>query len=275
MVYIYFNPSFGFVEIEERRDRNVEMKRRILRPPICDLSQSDEKIRKVIYEALRGTLSPAMTIVGHGCEGMIRELEQTLREKPRIKKVLQDEKTSQEAFDIDESLAKKHEKLKTCLEGVCKRLLCLASSKETSSKTTNVNGRLCFRVYPKQDKEKVRLGAHVDHTLMTLLYSNCAGLEILDSEVCDSKVWNREKICSYGLPTVGSSDGPLFLREDQWTVVDMPWNRYPLLFTVGASWLSCDLDLVKVESPVLHRVVTNCNTERVSLPFLVDLVDSS
>ena len=144
-------------------------------------------------------MSPAMTIVGHGCEGMIRELEQTLREKPEIKKVLQDEKTSQEAFDIDESLAKKHEKLKTCLEGVCKRLLCLAS-KETS-KTTNVNGRLCFRVSKTRQGEWVRLGAHVDHTLMTLLYSNCAGLEILDSGGLRLQVWNREKICSYGLPT--------------------------------------------------------------------------
>ena len=247
------------------------MKRRILRPPICDLSQSDEKIKKIIYEALRDTLSPAMTIVGHGCEGMIRDLEQTLREKPRIKKVLQDENTSQEAFDIDESLAEKRKNLKMCLEKVCKRLLCLAST-DTSS-IPNVDGRLCFRVYPKHDKDKIRLGAHVDHTLMTLLYSNCAGLEVLDSEICDSKVWDRERICSYGLPTVGSSDAPIMLREDQWTVVDMPWNRYPLLFTVGASWLSCNLDLVKVKSPVLHRVVTNRNTERVSIPFLVDILD--
>jgi len=162
------------ISLARHTTHTQRMKRRILRPPICDLSQSDDKIRNVIRKALRGTLSPAMTVVGHGCESQIANVVKCMRDRQDIKRTLQDEKTSQKAFDIvNGSLEDKREKLKTCLESVCKKLLSLASNHEKKS-APDLNGRLCFRVYPKQDKEKHRLGAHVDHTLMTLLYSNCA-----------------------------------------------------------------------------------------------------
>ena len=149
-------------------------------------------------------------------------------------------------------------------------------------------------------KADVRLGRHVDNTLLTLLWADAPGLEVLAPRG-PGGYWTGARVMEAGLPGIG---GASFVAEDEEVDVDgemalvagdeggAPWGAGPLLLTVGAEWLrvcagassdGCADDglagrrsggpLVRVESAVLHRVAIppGLGRDRFSLPFLVRL----
>jgi len=277
-----FNDLVGaLTEAEREKEKQIVHVRKqnetmgTIRPTICDLSESDDTLRQVMKKALEGTLSPMMAVVDHGCEDKIVELVTALKKRDAVRTLLDGkEGKKQEAFDIDGELDVKRRLLKTCLEDVSKRLLRICSKPSTRNNKVEIEGRLCLRVYPSLPKEDTRLGAHVDNTVMTLLFADGPGLQVLDPGRVSPKTWTRNRICTYGLPTTTLDDGPLFLRENEWGFVDLPWDRCPLLFTVGAAWPLKRWNDINILSPVLHRVFLKGGTSRISMPFLVDFADA-
>ena len=122
----------------------------------------------------------------------------------------------------------------------------------------------------------VRLGGHVDNTLLTLLWADAPGLQVLSPR--DPRGWTGEAVAALGLPSWGGAPAPPLDDELDWGEVaapgGAPWGAGPLLLTVGAEWLGLrGAPLAHVESAVLHRVAVphDLGRDRFSLPFLVRL----
>jgi hypothetical protein len=160
-----------------------------------------------------------------------------------------------------------------------------SSSSSSNSNKDSINGHV------------IRLGAHIDHTLLTVLWSNGPGLEVFSPSVGNTnKCWTAETLLQLGMPTFshplsqtnnnGDNSCPPEPTEEDWAMVDIPWIDGALLLTIGAEWLTHPLftGLEEKEEEggggincaVLHRVSMPINTDktRYSLPFLVS-VDKS
>lgn len=272
-----------------------------LRPTVIDLALDDDALRPACVGVL-DSLSPTLALVNHGCEAKLRDLAAAMRR--RIGGVggsaVGDQPVAQQAHDIDGTLAPKAEDVRGCLRNVCMRVLGIALGDGALDATLaarglEVHGRLCLREYPREREAAdadasvpdiaaashegepdggpvPRLGAHCDNTLLTLLWADGPGLEVLDPSRAND--WAPEAVLRYGLPTMGETSEMAELRHDQWAAIDLDWTRDPLLLTVGTAWLSNEL--VAAACParcaVLHRVVVPPGRARHSLPFLVDLV---
>jgi hypothetical protein len=179
----------------------------------------------------------------------------------------------QRACDLDGPLAPLAESAREELTNLTYRVLgiLVGGDPRTTAGLGRLEGRLCLRAYPKQTEQTVRLGAHCDATLLTLLWSDAPGLEVMDDRTL-APDWEPSDVMSYGLPSMAGA--PKMLREEQWAQVDLPWEDGCLLLTVGTAWMGCaeQVQLPPARSAVLHRVVTLRGVERVSLPFLVDRV---
>jgi len=120
----------------------------------------------------------------------------------------------------------------------------------------------------------IRLGAHVDGNMFTILWSNAPGLQVLrpDKEVV------ADDIMFYGMPLIGVSPS-LEVEEDDFIDVEADWSSgNVMLVTVGRSWFSPSNPLTKnsemnVKCPVLHRVAfpDRDGEPRHSVPFLVNV----
>lgn len=282
---------------------------RTITPPTLDFSQSDKVLRPLCAAALQ-SLTPMLAIVNHGCENKLQELAAAT--KRRIDAVATESGAApppQEAHALDGDLEPAAEALRGCLRSVSMRMLRLALGMDETAidqalraQQLDVQGRLCMRAYPASDapapapapadahalpsapppapSASPRLGAHCDATLMTLLWADSPGLEVLDPRTASD--WKPEAILRYGLPTMGPVDddedesGPAVLRDDQWASVELAWSLQPLLFTVGTSWLSHPLVMhaAPATCAALHRVCLppHRGQPRHSLPFLADLV---
>ena len=200
-----------------------------------------------------------LEIINHGCESKCRSLAAA------VKKGIRHDDGSippQQAHELDnEALAPP---LKQCLRGVCLRVLRIvlndpSLAQSLAAQNLDVQGRLCLREYPPAVSPAAppqRLGAHCDSTLMTLLWADGPGLEVLDP--IKAADWQPKDILLYGLPTMGAiGDEPAELRDDQWARVELDWSRDPLLLTIGTSWLTNELvsSRAPAKCAVLHRVV--------------------
>ena len=262
-----------------------------MRPPVLDLSLDDETLRPACVEGL-DTMSPMFAIVNHGCESKLRDLAASMRTQ-----IAKGPTTTcaQRAHDIDGELAPVGQSVRECLRGVCLRVLGIvlgdrAVEASLADRGLDLQGRLCMREYPANPaamaaaassngvthdgcrSQAPRLGAHCDNTLLTLLWSDGPGLEVLDPARADG--WTRDQVLQYGLPTMGEVSEIAELRSDQWALVDLEWANHPLLLTIGSAWLSNELvsSVCPARCAVLHRVVLSPERARHSLPFLVDLV---
>ena len=249
-------------------------------PTTIDLSLSDTELRPLIIEALN-SLSPMLEIINHGCESKCRSLAAA------VKKGIRHDDGSippQQAHELDNEVLAPP--LKHCLRGVCLRVLRIVLNEPSlaqslAAQNLDVQGRLCLREYPpaaSPDAPPQRLGAHCDSTLMTLLWADGPGLEVLDP--IKAADWAPKDILLYGLPTMGAiGDEPVELRDDQWARVELDWSRDPLLLTIGTSWLTNELvsSRAPAKCAVLHRVVLPSGgaKARHSLPFLVDIVEAT
>jgi len=146
--------------------------------------------------------------------------------------------------------------------------------------------RLCLRRYPIDPDVghtcTLRIGAHIDSTVFTLLWANGPGLEVLlpfedDDTERPSSSWTAQQVMNIGLP-MSTTDELRDVDDDDWARIELPWEQGMLLFTVGLEWLSCKplMERMPMACAVLHRVsVPNNGLERLSLPLLVNLVSQA
>ena len=188
---------------------------------------------------------------------------------------------AQQAHDIDGTLAPKAEDVRGCLRNVCMRVLGIALGDGALDATLaarglEVHGRLCLREYPREREAAdadasvpdiaaashegepdggpvPRLGAHCDNTLLTLLWADGPGLEVLDpSRATD---WAPEAVLRYGLPTMGETSEMTELRHDQWAAIDLDWTRDPLSSPSARALERARCGRRPARCAVLHRVV--------------------
>ena len=240
---------------------------------------------------------------------------------------------AQQAHEFAEhaALAPAATEVRSCLRAVCQRVLAIADPALDEPLLRqcglDVQGRLCLREYPKlpsadeagrslpEAAERApaeapasartslqappppppppRLGAHCDSTLMTLLWADAPGLQVLEPARAEALGWRPQHVLGLGLPMMAplaadsddaggsEEDGaaapaePPPLTDEQWAYVALDWARDPLLLTIGASWLTSDLvrERCPARCAALHRVVLPSGSHaRHSLPFLADLV---
>ena len=269
---------------------------------------SDSALRPTCLRALN-SLTPMLSLVNHGCEKKLRALGEAMQAQV----VGDDSKDyAQQAHDISGELAPAAAEVRDCLRSVCLRVLTIADASLAESlheRRLDLRGRLCLREYPKladappqqspaaesapapaparaaAAEAAPRLGAHCDSTLMTLLWADAPGLQVLEPERAAALGWRPQHVLGLGLPMMipladaedgeASSAEPPPLTDAQWAHVEHDWARDPLLLTVGASWLSSDLmrERCPARCAALHRVALPPGVQqRHSLPFLADLV---
>ena len=274
-----------------------------VRPSTLDLSLSDEALRPACTSAL-SSLTPMLALVNHGCEASLRNLAEAMRstiathgtdeamQRRSGADGVAESGTSvplQQAHELEGHVAPAADALRACLRRVCLRVLSIALDDPAlgatlAARRLDVQGRLCLRAYPSvagngaeaaPAPPSQRLGAHCDSTLMTLLWADAPGLEVLDP--VKAADWTPDAVMRYGLPMMGEVSEPACLREDQWARVHLDWSADPLLLTVGTSWLRHELmQSAPARCAVLHRVVLPDGTHaRHSLPFLADLVPAA
>lgn len=286
-----------------------------LRPAQLDLSRSDEELRPTFLAAL-SSLTPCLSVVNHGCEERLRSLARAMQQRIEPNAVAS-KAYAQQAHEFHEhaELAPAAAEVRSCLREVCVRVLGIAAAdmpEALREQELDVRGRLCLREYPKQQADAadsssdgappasaakpppLRLGAHCDSTLLTLLWADAPGLQVLEPRRAEALGWRPQHVLGLGLPTMmpladppddeaASGEGgaaapePPPLTDEQWAYIDVDWPRDPLLLTIGASWLSSELmrERCPARCAALHRVVLPPGThKRLSLPFLADLVSS-
>ena len=255
------------------------------------MRSSDAEIRAALA-GVRGALSPVLAIKGHGLERACTELAHTAREHHAAARAAgASAEPEQEALALDGPLHERAEELRSALLGLSARLLRVAlgveSDAEAEARAGRLEGRLCLRRYPQRGGEAAapRLGAHIDSTVLTLLWANGPGLEVLmprdgrggeegeGGEGGEGGRWTAEQVLGLGLPTASAVE-LREAREDEWACVELPWEEGALILTVGLEWLECAplRERMPMECAVLHRVaVPGGRQERLSLPFLVNL----
>ena len=258
-------------------------------PTELDLALPDAVLIPACRKAVSDSLTPTLSLVNHGCERKLRDLASAMR----VRVPDPDPATEQQAHDFsDHDLADASAEAKECLRAVALRVLGLACGKNETSMGeelqgwgVDLHGRLCLRQYPPMTDGKQmapRLGAHIDNTLLTLLWADGPGLQVLDSDRAQAAGWTPQDILSFGLPTMmpvlgkenGSEKEPPPLTNEHWATVDLDWARDPLLLTIGASWLQAEVvqGVCPAQCAALHRVVLPADRSRYSLPFLCDFV---
>ena len=219
-----------------------------------------------IRERLSRMLSPVLALEGHGLEAQCAAVAAAASAANAYSGA------AQEAFLLDD--VEGSSALKDALTEVAREALCALSP--DFPRSTPLDVRLSLRRYPAVagvgspgvDRPQ-RLGAHVDSTLCTLLWSTGPGLEVLAPS--DDDEWTGADVANLGLPTMGAD--PKVVGPNDWATVDLsPWTG-ALLFTPGHSW---DENIhtttaVPLRSPTLHRVCLANDKERLSLPLLVSL----
>ncbi len=236
-------------------------------PVALDMRCPDEHLRRTARAALENTLTPMLSLHHHGCSEQLAELAARARAHHSLDG---GSLPPQSACDFDGPLEPLARDTSAKLTALCTRLLKILAGDTAPA----LEGRLCMRTYPQaaahEDGATLRLGAHLDNTLFTLLWSDSPGLQVLHPE--RAREWTPERVLRYGLPTLGDADEAVALREDQWATVQLPWDEGPLLLTLGCAWLSSPLPTAapRAQCAVLHRVVAPPR-DRHSIPFLVDL----
>ncbi len=145
-----------------------------------------------------------------------------------------------------------------------------------------LTGPLSVKNYSGAADRSIRLGAHVDGNMFTLLWSNAPGLQVL-RPTSGTVAFEPHDLMMFGMPMIGAGPMLTFTDDDYADVVLPPGYEMErcMLFTVGRSWFSQgnplaaetgDESLSPVpQCPVLHRVAFADRAEqRWSIPFLVN-----
>jgi hypothetical protein len=278
-----------------------------------------------VGDALRSALTSSgyVALANHGVESALQRMRDACRDHYH----LDSGTVPKQKFELGN--VEGGEPLRSLLAGqrglvsrLCQLLFGPELETELHRRGEMLDGRISLRFYPKipladQSKAtadpstKVILGAHVDANLMTLLWSDGPGLQVLCADTADSESGSGDgadgdssssapaaaplpldpdQVCRFGIPSMGPSDLPELTDANFADVLtagaaDDPdpdpadlWQRDMLLLSVGEEWTrrgvpECGMPAA---APVLHRVrLAECarHRDRHSIPYLVRLVD--
>ena len=233
------------------------------KPPVLDCSTTDVAAGDDVRAALASTLSPVVALEGHGLAARCAAVAAAASAAHGA-----GHGARQEAFALDgvaDAAA-----LKADLVALARRALAAVAPGFPADAA--LDARFSLRRYPAtgDGRDAPRLGAHVDNTLCTLLWSTGPGLEVLAPRR-DDAAWTAADVRSVGLPTMGSE--PKVVGDGDWAAVDA--RAGAVLFTPGEEWTRCahTRAAAPLRSPTLHRVVLPGDETRLSLPLLVSLAN--
>ena len=254
---------------------------RLLTPPILDMRRTDEQLRELCKGILRDSLTPMVALAHHGCEDHCAAL---VTSALLIRNAASAPETAPQTayeFDTHHPLQEQATKARDALQELAIRMMCIIAGpgvlESLGCRGQRLEGRLKMRSYPSGGNQQLpvqRLGPHCDATLITMLWSDAPGLQVVDPSTLGTE-WTAQHLMNYGLPSMGPM--PPELKPEQWATVHVPdWEQGVLLLTLGTGWHQCAVAMERLpaKSAVLHRV--NCAAgwrgERHSLPFFLDAV---
>jgi len=247
----------------------------VANPVVLDLEHDDDDtLRHKAQEALSGP-SGMFALRNYGFEQLVQQVRDATRTQNQLAEYSGNEKCISCELTDELSITLKHR-----CKGVASRLcdtLFGPEFREGLEKTQRtIDGRQSMRYYPGNkgaaDGSITALGAHVDHTLFTMLWPDGPGLQVISTEEA------AVQASSVGLPTIGPSM-PAAVDEASWADVGDFWERGMLLVTVGQEWIDLSAangndGMRQAKRAALHRVVIP-NCERHSIPFLVRVVSEA
>jgi isopenicillin N synthase-like dioxygenase len=254
---------------------------RVFSPVVLDCREPDDVLRAQCEKPLRDSLTPVIALSHHGCEDVCAALVAASKESHAPPDAAQ----AAYEFDGGHPLHTEAEAAKTCLMGLALRMMRVLAGDDIEEKMAErgcrCEGRLKMRTYPRAKQNggsswpAQRLGAHCDATLMTLLWTDAPGLQVVDPKLLDAAEWTPQQITSYGLPTMGPP--PPELKEADWATVKLEsFDRGILVMTLGTGWSDCGavMQTFPARSAALHRVMVHRApaADRHSLPFFLDAV---
>ena len=278
-----------------------------VRPPVIDFRSLHEAATRVaLRDAVSDTLSPMFALSHHGLEGEIKDLVSTLihgrgvdvtqagdaHEVPSCVSI------EMESILPSSGVERLHRRLSNVVETLLVALLGLntrrelvallrrreignttggSGTEESRLQMLRIGGRESIRFYPHAGDGV--LGAHVDMNMITLLWANGPGLEVVDprADGVDPAFIRQVGIPSTTIAVDDDGADPLEkLGEAGWRTVDACWERGDFLVTIGDEWFRTFIDartaiplqvpnecasspdikatVPRVLCPVLHRV---------------------
>jgi len=260
------------------------------RPVAVDFSKRRE-MRDVIVGAVTETLSPMFALTNHGLEKDIAVMVNALV------KASNGDVTSHFRTDVDsaasfvgthdgeapscvsiemhsflsnQQVLEFHAKLSRIVEELLVVMLDLKDrdmlhEAVLKQKQSQIGGRESVRFYPKNGDGL--LGEHIDMNMITLLWSNGPGLQVLSPNL---KGIDPAAVRKVGIPcttiSTGAADPLATLDAKDWVSVDADWGKGVFLVTIGDEWFRTFVDpatainteelpdIPEIQSPVLHRV---------------------
>eukprot|EP00929_Paragymnodinium_shiwhaense_P115704 TRINITY_DN84737_c0_g1_i1.p1 TRINITY_DN84737_c0_g1~~TRINITY_DN84737_c0_g1_i1.p1 ORF type:complete len:362 (+),score=80.00 TRINITY_DN84737_c0_g1_i1:54-1139(+) len=262
-----------------------------IRPVRLDLRRADEELRSLARAALMDTASPMFCVEHFGFEQLLADTvifmraHEKLDGKPLTESCetyvlrAQDETDGREYFCDDILLKEFHREIRTLARRLLGILLGEAALQELEATGQYVDGKLSLRFYPGGD-QCMRLNAHVDANLFTLLWAGGPGYEALDP---GSQALQKESIMQdvlqVGMPCFGEGPAVDLSADEFYAPVCIGGMQDPprLLLGLGLAWWRSPLvqryfpEPERVLCPLLHRVRLEGREPRFSIPYLVDV----
>jgi hypothetical protein len=258
-----------------------------INPTILDLNSDDPSLlRRLAQQSLRNTASPMFMIENFGFEQLLQSVVQKASSKSKERNQLVEGRTHFDLKTEDTEDDPLFDEFKDEMKALANRVAIILFGEEACA-GVEFDGPLSVKSYigdrgkiehtksSDYSDSDVRLGAHIDGNMFTLLWSNAPGLQVLkpDKDVA------AEDLMFYGMPLVGV-DPSLDVKDDDFVEVEANWASGGLmLVTVGRSWFGSSNTLTNdnnlhVKCPVLHRVSFSDREEvRYSVPYLVSVVN--
>ena len=257
-------------------------------PLTVDFSKLHE-CRDQIVTAMSGTISPMFAIRNHGLEQYIQDavhkaaaLTHPKGQDPEAVVVDADEESSftnasseeplpvasllpaDTADAFQEKCVAVTEEVLVCLLGLADRTELESILQQRGPNGSHIGGTGTVRRYPHWGRGV--LGAHVDMNLITLLWSNGPGFEVIDPTL---KNVNPQQIKGYGTPMTTVDASSFFeFSDDHWVSVTSKWCHHDILVTIGGGWFDAFVDPrtaidaaalpnlpTDILCPVYHRVL--------------------
>ena len=231
-----------------------------MKPTVLDFALRDEDLRTKARAAMAGSLSPMFAIRNAGID-----VERVLCDIRKNSDTAEDARCV--TYDVTDS------EFREDMKRLANRCLSLL----LDDCDVQLGGKLSVRRYPaSQNCQPLRLGAHTDGNLFTLLFADSSGLEV----VTDSSNLTPSDIMLAGVPSTSAtpSAGVATLRDDDWKPIEGIFDEPHFLLTCSNAWFrstkvkeNWNSAFPPPQSPCFHRVRIKAGSgERLSIPFLVD-----
>eukprot|EP00928_Gymnodinium_smaydae_P032612 TRINITY_DN23571_c0_g1_i1.p1 TRINITY_DN23571_c0_g1~~TRINITY_DN23571_c0_g1_i1.p1 ORF type:complete len:365 (-),score=62.96 TRINITY_DN23571_c0_g1_i1:159-1253(-) len=263
---------------------------RAITPTLLDMRRSDAELRSLAVSSLQDTVSPLFAVQHFGFEDLLNDAVSLVRERENLDSsppsascsvyVLraQDSDSANEYYDKEDARIRNfHKEMRELSRRLLRILLGDAALAEIDANDQYVDGKLSLRFYPGSDTS-IRLNAHVDANLFTLLWAGGPGYEVLDPRHEELNNVRLQDVLQVGMPLIGDPSD-LDLSADEFYSPVCPGKKESptLMLGIGVAWWRSTLvqehfpQPERVRCPLLHRVKLEGSKPRYSIPYLVDV----